>query len=140
MNFYLITGYNSHFEFRNDHLKHLEQVINMFSASSMSCIISDFNQDLLTNKDLLASSMSDQNFHIVVVQPMHFQDDSASRRFCLIDACFLNDPLILNSCCVIQCQFSNHCFVACSLNLNPPSSATSTISARVLNEKNLCTG
>ena len=134
MNFNLITSYNSHFEFRNDHLKHFEQVINMFSASSKSCIIGDFNQDLLTNKgDLLASSMSDYNFHNVVVQPTHFQGTSAS----LIDACFFNDPLMLNSCCVIPCPFSNHCFVACSFNLKPPSSAASTISARVLNEKNL---
>ena len=97
MNFSLITSYNPHFEFRNDHLKNLEQVINLFSASSKSCIIGDFNQDLLTNKgDLLASSMSDFNFHNFV-QPTHFQGNSAS----LMDACFLSDPFVLNSCCVI---------------------------------------
>ena len=43
----------------------------------------------------------------------------------------------MNYCCVVPCPFSNHCFIACSLNFKPSSCSASTISARVLNEKNL---
>ena len=60
LNFNLIASYNTHFEYR--HLKHLEFIINMFPASSKTCIIGDLNQDLLTNKgELLLSSLSDSN-------------------------------------------------------------------------------
>ena len=98
MNCILITSYNPHFEYRHDHLKHLELVINMFPPASKTCIIGDLNQDLLTNKgDLLVSSLSDYNFHNFVKKPTHFQGNSSS----LIDVCFLNDPHLINSCLVV---------------------------------------
>ena len=43
----------------------------------------------------------------------------------------------MNNCCVVPCPFSNHCFIACSLNFKSSYCAASTISARVLNDKNL---
>ena len=133
MNFNLIASYNPHFEYRHEHLKHLELVINMFPASSKTCIIGDLNQDLLTNKgELPISSLSDYNFQNFIQSPTHSQGNSSS----LIDVCFLNDPQLMNYCCVVPCPFSNHCFIACSLNFKPSSCSASTISARVLNEKN----
>ena len=92
VNFNLIASYNPHFEYRHEHLKHLELVINMFPASSKTCIIGDLNQDLLTNKgELLLSSMSDYNFQNFIQSPTHSQGNSSS----LIDVCFLNDPQLL---------------------------------------------
>ena len=106
----------------------------MFSPASKTCIIGDFNQDLLTSKgELLVSSLSDYNFQNFVDKPTHFQGNSSS----LIDVCFLNDSCLMNSCLVVPCPFSNHCIIACSLNFKPSSHAASTISARVLNEINL---
>ena len=103
----------------------------MFPASNKSCIIGDFNQDLLFCKvEILASSMSDKNFHTAVVQPTHFQGNSAS----LIDACFIHDPLMFNSCCVVPFPFSNQWFIPCLFNFKPLFCTASKILARVLNE------
>ena len=50
LNFYLIPSFNPHFEYKHNHLKHFEFIINMFPDSSKTCIIVDLNQDLLANK------------------------------------------------------------------------------------------
>ena len=98
------------------------------------CIFGDLNQDLLTTKgDLLVSSLSDYKFYKIVKKQTHFQGNSSS----LIDVCFLNDPQLINGCLIVPCPFSNNCIVACLLNFKQLSSASSTISARVLNETNL---
>ena len=107
----------------------------MFHPASKMCLIGDLNQDLLNSKgELLVSLLSDYNFHNFVDKPTHFQGNSSS----LIDVCFLNDSSLIYSCLVVSSPFSNHCIVACSLNFNQSSCAASTISARVLNEANLC--
>ena len=94
MNFNLIACYNPNFEYRLDHLKHIELAVNMFSPASKTCIIGDLNQDLLTSKgELLVSSLSDYNFQNFVDKPTHFQGNSSS----LIDVCFLNDSCSMNS-------------------------------------------
>ena len=106
----------------------------MFPPTAKTCIIGDLNQDLLTTKgDLLASLLSDYSFYNIAKKPTHSQGYSTS----LIDVCFLNDPHLINCCSIVPCSFSNHCIVACSLNFKPLSCASSTISARILNETNL---
>ena len=86
MNFNLITSLNPHFEYRHEHLKHLELVINMFHPASKTCIFGDLNQDfLITNGDLLVSSLSDYNFHNIVKKPTHFLGNSRN----LIDVCLM---------------------------------------------------
>ena len=129
-----ICSYNPHFQYRVDHLPHLEAMIQRCKGSAKTFVIGDLNQNLLTsNGDQLKSLMNSYNFTSLVSSPTHLQGKTPTS----IDCVFTNDidMVDLENTQVVDCPFSNHSFVQSVLKLRVEPFVARTIYARALNDK-----
>jgi hypothetical protein len=111
-----ISSYNPHFRFSNAYLVYLDRYLNSLKLNSNVTLIGDLNMDLLSsNGDRLTSLMDNYNLCSFQNNPTHFNKNSST---CL-DVVFSNSKKLIDSVETFSCQYSDHNFVAISLNLEP---------------------
>ena len=130
-----IYGYNPQYKLSKNFLDRLNTLIieNNFNKSN-TFILGDFNQDLFTahGKKLL-SLMKTLNFLSVVSEPTRVTESSAT----LIDNIFTNSISLIDRVSTVDCPFSDHKFVFCSLNLKSPKINKCLITSRCLDNRKI---
>ncbi len=136
-----ISSYKPPSDSKEDFICHLESLMFNFNPSEPLFIIGDLNMNLLNSDgDDLKDFMVNNELKNSVRSPTRTQTSFFKKRNAhktsstLIDVILHNDHDLLAQTLVIDCPFSDHCFVASSLRIAMVKIETPAIMCRCLTE------
>ena len=125
-----------------DFLEEIEELIYSFNYDEPLTIMGDLNMDLLKKQESnqLVNFMTNNLLNNYVKEPTRIATIQKNSQIhtseTLIDLIIHNKDLI-NKCQVIECSFSDHCFVLFNMKINKLKYQKKTIIGRNLSIKNL---
>ncbi len=126
----------------NEFLDELENLIYSFNSNDALFIIGDLNMNLLKTNETnnLSNFMENNLLTNYVTNPTRIatieKNYQLTQTETLIDVIIHNDQLITN-CHVVECPFSDHCFVLINIKIAKQQYQLKTIMGRHLTNKNL---